>query len=87
MTPLFRPISASVSGTVKFLDWDAVFRLGHSPTQAVHGMSCIAWKGECPNLKTASQSRNLTALKITAIQHELNRVYSINENSKLSKGH
>ena len=39
-----------------FIDWDAVFRLGHSPVQAVHSMLCTAWTGECPNLKTVSQS-------------------------------
>ena len=32
------------------IDWDTVFRLGHTPIQAVHNMICTAWIGECPNL-------------------------------------
>ena len=35
------------------IDWDTVFRLGHSPIQAVHNMLCTAWIGGCPNINTA----------------------------------
>ena len=38
------------------IDWDTVFKLGHSPVQAVQTMLCTAWIGECPNLKTVVQS-------------------------------
>ena len=38
------------------LHWDTVFRLAHSPIQAVHNMLCTTLIGECPNLKTVSQS-------------------------------
>ena len=38
------------------IDWDTVFRMGHSPTKTVHRMQCTAWIGECLNLKTLSQS-------------------------------
>ena len=30
--------------------------LGHSPIQAMQSMLCTAWIGECPHLKTVSQS-------------------------------
>ena len=33
------------------IDWDTVYRLGHSPIQAVHNMLCTAWIGKCPNLR------------------------------------
>ena len=38
------------------IDWTTVFRLGHSPIQAVHHMQCTAWPGKWPNLKTVVQS-------------------------------
>ena len=44
------------STVVRVIDWDTVFRMGHSPTKTVHRMQCTAWIGECPNLKTLSQS-------------------------------
>ena len=38
------------------IDWVTVFKLGHTPIKAVHSLLCNAWIGECPNLKTVSQS-------------------------------
>ena len=46
--------SSSVPSWV--IDWDTVFRMGHSPSKTVHRMQCTAWIAECPNLKTMSQS-------------------------------
>ena len=52
----FIPYNLSLLVPSWVIDWDTVFRLGHSPIQAVHNMLCMAWAGECPNLKTVSQS-------------------------------
>lgn len=38
------------------IDWNTVFRWGHSTNQAIHRMWRTPWIGECPNLKTVVQS-------------------------------
>ena len=38
------------------IDWETVFRLGHTPIQAVYSMICTAWTGECLTSATVSQS-------------------------------